>query len=227
MHGVSGGVNWGVISDEVSLENLPRIHDVVRVQRDLDASHQRDRRASCLLLQKPDLVQADSMLAGTSAAQAPGDGVEDLASETLFLDGAVVIASSRHPLARRARVKMESILAHDWILPAEDTSFHQQIGESIRKAGLPLPAARITSYSMLAFPAIVATSNLLGLLPTSLFASGTLSASLNRLPVAMDWVPWPVGVLMRKDMVDRHRLDGLLAILRTVAASARVAVSQR
>lgn len=155
------------------------------------------------------------------------DTTADLQSETLFLDSAVVIASSRHPLTRRSKVNLKALLSHAWILPAEDTSFHQQIAESIRNAGHPLPPARIASYSMLAFPAIVATSDLLGFLPTSLFASGTVSASLQTLPVDMNWVPSPLGVLMRKNMEDPRRVESFLAILRSVAASASGALAQR
>ena len=153
------------------------------------------------------------------------DATSDLNSETLFLDGAVVIASSRHPLARKSRVLLPSLLSHPWILPAEDTSFRQQIEESIRNAGHPLPPARIATYSMLSFPAVVATSDLLGFLPTSLFASGTLSSSLQRLPDEMSWIPSPLGVLTRKNMADPQRVEKLLAILRSVAASANGALT--
>jgi DNA-binding transcriptional LysR family regulator len=147
--------------------------------------------------------------------------VAGLHAETLLLDGAVVIASARHPLARRARVSMQTLQGYPWIVPAEDTSFHEQIAESMRTQGLALPAARITSYSMISFPAIVSTSELLGFLPTSLFASGTLSGALQRLQVDMQWVPSPVGVILREEPAPSPELRRLLEILRSVAASAR------
>lgn len=144
-----------------------------------------------------------------------------LLAETLFLDSAVVIASARHPLVKRSRLTMHALQPYPWILPAEDTAFHEQIGESLRSVGLALPAARIASYSMLAFPAIVSTSDLLGFLPTSLFAAGTMSTSLQRLPVAMDWLPSPVGIVVRAERSDENGLERLLDLLRGVAASAR------
>jgi LysR family transcriptional regulator, regulator for genes of the gallate degradation pathway len=153
------------------------------------------------------------------------ESVRDLDSETLFLDGAVVVASARHPLRKKTRLSLESIQALPWILPAEDTSFYQQIVQSLRTKGLPVPAARIHSYSMLAIPAVIATSEMVGFLPTSMFASGAMSAGLQRLAVDLDWIASPVGVLTHRDRSEKERLSGVLNLLRSVAASARNAVS--
>lgn len=155
------------------------------------------------------------------------DSVSDLESETLFLDGALVVASARHPLGRRARLRMEHLEPYGWILPAEDTTFHKQIAQSLRAAGLSVPPARIKSYSMLAIPAVVSTSELIGFLPTSMFASGGTSAGLQRLAVNFDWIASPVGVLTHRDLPASERLNSLLQILRSVAASARGAIAQR
>jgi LysR family transcriptional regulator, regulator for genes of the gallate degradation pathway len=153
------------------------------------------------------------------------ESVRDLDSETLFLDGAVVVASARHPLRKKTRLSLESIQALPWILPAEDTSFYQQIVQSLRTKGLPVPAARIHSYSMLAIPAVIATSEMVGFLPTSMFASGAMSAGLQRLAVDLDWIASPVGVLTHRDRSEKERLSGVLNLLRSVAASARNAFS--
>jgi DNA-binding transcriptional LysR family regulator len=158
----------------------------------------------------------------------PGDGtVGDLDSETLFLDGAVTIASARHPMARRARLTLEQLQPFGWILPADHTTFYQQIAQSLRATGLSPPKARIMSYSMLAIPAVVATSEMVGFLPTSMFASGAMSAGLQRLPVDFDWIASPVGVLTHRDHQVRERIQSLLGILRSVAASARGATGSR
>jgi len=149
--------------------------------------------------------------------------VPDLQSETLFLDGAVVVASARHPLGRKARLTMEQLMRHPWVLPAEDTSFFLQIAQSMRAVGLSSPPARVRSYSMLAMPAIVSTSEMLGFLPTSMFGTGALSAGLQRLPVDFNWVASPVGVLMHRELAGNELLERLLGILRSVAASAKAA----
>ena len=151
----------------------------------------------------------------------------DLDRETLLLDGAVVIAAARHPLGRRSRLSLGQLLTADWILPAEDTSFHQQIAASLRAAGLTTPLARIHSYSMLAIPAVVSTSELLGFLPTSMFASGAMSSGLQRLAVDFDWHASPVGVMTRRESHMDEQVSQLLTLLRSVAASARGATGQR
>lgn len=149
----------------------------------------------------------------------------DLRQEVLFLDTIVVVTAARHALARLARVDMKTLEHCEWVMPAEDTAFHQQIEASFHRAGLPLPRARVMSYSMVAIPAIVSVSSMIGFLPTSLFAAGGLSASLHRLDVPIEWVPWPIGILMRPDDARQERLQPLLRTLRAVAASARAAVA--
>ncbi len=154
------------------------------------------------------------------------EDTSDLVSETLFLDAGVVIASSRHPLARRSKLSASQLQSWGWIMPAEDTTFYKQIAQSLRASGLSLPPPRIQSFSMLAIPAVVASSQLLGFLPSSMFGSGTLSAGLQRLPVAIDWSAAPVGILKRRDDPVSEPMEAFLQILRSVAASARSALLQ-
>lgn len=150
----------------------------------------------------------------------------DLAGETLFLEAGVVVASTRHPLARRSRVTLQQLQDWHWILPAEETTFYQQVAQSLRASGMALPPARIQTFSLLAIPAVVATSDMLGFLPSSMFGAGTLSTGLQRLPVPIDWTAAPVGVLMRRDEPLADSMQGFLQILRSVAASVREAFSQ-
>lgn len=149
----------------------------------------------------------------------------DLHQELLFLDSIVVITAARHPLARRGRVTPKTLEGAAWVMPAEDTAFHQQLDASFRRAGLPLPRARVLSYSMLGIPAIVSMSAMVGFLPTSLYAVGGLSSSLHRLELPLEWVPWPIGILLRRDAAALEHLQPLLRTLRAVAASARAAVA--
>jgi len=153
------------------------------------------------------------------------EDVPDLQRETLFLDGAVVVAGARHPLGRRPRLTMQQLMDHPWVLPAEDTSFFVQIAQSMRAVGLSPPPSRVRSYSMLSIPAIVSSSEMLGFLPTSMFGSGAMSAGLQRLSVDFNWVASPVGVLMHKEATGDDMLERMLGILRSVAASARAATT--
>lgn len=143
--------------------------------------------------------------------------------ELLFLDTAVVIGSARHALADREKVTLPSLARYRWVLPAEETTFFKQIDQTLRNAGHALPTGSIQSYSMHAIPAIVACSDLLGFLPRSLFAAGTMTHTLRRINVDLQWVPAPVGMLLRGESSEDERLVPLLRTLRSVAASARVA----
>lgn len=155
----------------------------------------------------------------------PEEQCADLHQEVLFLDSAVVITAARHPLAKRSRVTMKQLAAQPWILPGEDTAFHEQLDRTFRQSALQLPRPRVITYSMLSIPAIVSASSVVGFLPTSLFGAGTVSAGLHRLDVVLDWVPSPIGILLRPESVGAEHLQGFLRVMRGVAASARAAVS--
>ncbi len=143
--------------------------------------------------------------------------------ELLCLDSVVVIASARHPLLARRRVDATVLQSHRWVVPAEDTTFHLQIAQSLRAAGRAAPDAVVHSYSMHAIPAIVAASDLLGFLPTSLYAAVANARTLRRVALEMPWVPADIGILARRPTAGEERLQPLLRTLRAVAASARLA----
>jgi DNA-binding transcriptional LysR family regulator len=143
--------------------------------------------------------------------------------EQLFLDTLIVVASSNHELASRKRITADILQSQRWVLPGEDSTFYQQIAQSLRRAGLPMPHGVVHVYAMHAIPAIVATSRLLGFLPASLLAGHASANTLRRLPFDIDWVPAPVGILVKPDIAGDARLQPFLRALRGVAASARVA----
>lgn len=149
----------------------------------------------------------------------------DLVSELLFLDTAAVIASPHHALAARRRVEPQQLLQYRWVVPGEDTTFYQQVSQTLRSAGCAMPQGMVQSYSMHAMPAIVASSDLLGFLPTSLFAAGSMGGKLRRVQVELPWTPAPIGALLRPVATQDERLQPLLRKLRAVAGSARLAVA--
>jgi DNA-binding transcriptional LysR family regulator len=146
--------------------------------------------------------------------------------EQLFLETLTVIASSTHPLASRKRVTADVLQTERWVLPGEDSTFYQQIAQSLRGAGRPMPHGVVHVYAMHAIPAIVATSKLLGFLPSSLFTGHGVASTLRRLPMDMQWIPAPVGILVKKNSADDARLQPFLRALRAVAASARIATGR-
>jgi DNA-binding transcriptional LysR family regulator len=153
----------------------------------------------------------------------PAEECRGLHRELLFLDSLVVIASQKHHLASRRRVDAQSLQLCRWVIPGEDSTFYQQVSQSLHKAGLSTPAGMVQTYTMHAIPAIVAHSDMLGFMPASLFAAGTFGAALRRLPFPLEWEPAAVGVLMREEAARDERLQPFLRTLRAVAASARMA----
>lgn len=123
----------------------------------------------------------------------------DLKVEILFNDSVTVIASEDHPLVtRKSSVNIALLQRYPWILPVEESSFNWQLKESFRKQGIEVRKPKVRSFSTLAIAAMVAQSEMIGFLPTSLYAAGTLSLRLRRVPVRMSWIPFPVGVVALK-----------------------------
>jgi DNA-binding transcriptional LysR family regulator len=160
------------------------------------------------------------MFVGRLPAEAECSG---FVREQLFLDTLIVVASSTHELASRKRITADVLQSERWVLPGEDSTFYQQIAQSLRGAGQPMPRGVVHVYAMHAIPAIVATSKLLGFLPASLFPGHAIAGSLRRLPIDMHWIPAPVGILVKRDVAEDVRLQPFLRALRVVAASARIA----
>lgn len=159
----------------------------------------------------------------------PAEGeIADFRRELLFLDTVVVVCASKHPLAqRRSAVAVKDLVSFPWVMPAEDTSFYQQVAETFRGAGTSSPRGLVQSYSMHAIPAIVASSSLLGFLPASLFAAGTMGQVLRRVPVSLTWTPDPIGVLTRLGARDDEKLQRVMRALRAVAGGAHVPEKSR
>jgi DNA-binding transcriptional LysR family regulator len=146
-----------------------------------------------------------------------------LQRELLFLDTLEVVCSPRHELASRRRVDFDSLQRYRWIVPGEDTTFYQQVAQSLRNAGAAVPLGMVQAYSMHLIPAVVACSSLLGFLPASLYAGGVVGSSLRRVRAAIGWTPAPIGLLMHPAAASEERLQPLLRTLRGVAASAQSA----
>lgn len=139
--------------------------------------------------------------------------------EQLFLDTLVVVASSSHELTSRKRLDPEVLRTERWVLPGEDSTFFQQIAQSLRASGLPMPQGAVHVYAMHAIPAIVATSRLLGFLPASLFPGPSMGGALRKLRLDLPWSPASVGLLIKQGLENDARLHPFLRSLRTAAAS--------
>ena len=92
-------------------KNLPRVHDVVRIQRLLDRAHHVHRTVARFLAQKAHLVQAHAVLTGAGAAQGQG-ALDQLVVQRLgglALGGAVGIDQVAHVEVAVAHVADQEI----------------------------------------------------------------------------------------------------------------------
>lgn len=85
-------------------------------------------------------------------------------------DGCCFVAGRAHRLATRRDLSLEDIGAESWVLPPEGTSVRAQVTEVFARNGVPAPAVRVETQSLLAMKALVERAGFLTWLPPMLFA---------------------------------------------------------
>ena len=76
-------------------------------------------------------------------------------------DDAVVIASARHPVLRRRKVKPEDLLEYRWVLAPEEVGTRQWLERAFLNRGLPAPRVQIETNLILMMPALIERTELL------------------------------------------------------------------
>lgn len=121
-----------------------------------------------------------------------------LPSRRLFADGHRVICGPRHALARRRRVGWADVASYPWLMPTEDTPLRRAVEASFVNAGLPPPAALVTSVSSVANLTLLALTDALGLM------SGVVAERMQRqglvaaLPLTLAPDVGDVGLVWRE-----------------------------
>jgi DNA-binding transcriptional LysR family regulator len=79
------------------------------------------------------------------AWRSPPYSDDSLAFEKLYEDSLVIVAGTRHPLAKRRKVRLAELLKESWVLPEGDIG---PVALSIfRSAGLEIPRGRVLCFS--------------------------------------------------------------------------------
>jgi DNA-binding transcriptional LysR family regulator len=104
----------------------------------------------------------DCMIGRMTPALAGGD----LETRRIFDQTLRVVARSGHPLLRRrGKLALEDLVGWDWILPARSTPTRQAVDRVFVEAGLPVPRARLESYSLQIFQRFLSAGDALAAIP--------------------------------------------------------------
>jgi DNA-binding transcriptional LysR family regulator len=147
----------------------------------------------------------------------PIDADARLVQEVLLYEPIVVIASARHPLARKKRVSYRELAQADWIFPPPDSVVYGPVMELFSQHGLSKPRAAVESTSYLLVRSLLAEDHFVAALPLSVVQRDVNNGDLTVLPAKFPHKPLAVGVTTASDRVLSSAALQLLACLREVA----------
>ncbi|MBI5256584.1 MAG: LysR family transcriptional regulator [Burkholderiales bacterium] len=127
----------------------------------------------------------DAIVSRTHAPDAGLASHEGLRIEWVDSETLVLVASRKHPLARR-RPKAEQLQAHRWVLPPRGSLARRMIDDWFTQAQQPLPEVCIESTSFVTNLRLAASCGLLTLAPQSVVASEGQALGLAVVPAPWD-----------------------------------------
>jgi len=104
-------------------------------------------------------------------------------AEHEFRDRCAIIASSAHPLQRRRKLTIRSLLDQPWVLPPRDSPPRQQFEALVLSLGGSLAPVAVETRSISAIRALVARTQFLAWLPQRLYAADEAAELIRALAV--------------------------------------------
>jgi DNA-binding transcriptional LysR family regulator len=149
---------------------------------------------------------------------APGPEAEDLAQTTLAPDFAVVYCSKRHPLARRKRVTLASLVGERWALAGETGLSHTWLRDRFQEEGLPEPQIALSSAPLELRLRLIASTRLIGLSARATVVDASERLGLTELAVrGLEPLQRRCVVIHRKDAYLSAAALRLMALLKETA----------
>lgn len=144
---------------------------------------------------------------------------QDLQSEILFNDRAFVVASPKHPLARRRRkLELADLVDELWSLPPATTNVAGQlVADAFRSQGLELPQRSVITPAIQVHCGLVATGRYLAVFPASLLQLGLRHMDLKIVPVRWPTRQAPVGITIVKQRALSPTANRFVTVAREVA----------
>jgi DNA-binding transcriptional LysR family regulator len=142
-----------------------------------------------------------------------GAGDRDLHIEKLIQLPVAIVVSPSHPLARKRRLSWPDLLSYPWVLPQRGAPIRTAIDREFTDLGLvpPVPAIESTSFRLI--QAVVAETDMIGVITYEASLAYTRSGELAVLPVKLSG-PLPyIGVITRTPVVS-NALGTFLVTLR-------------
>ena len=137
----------------------------------------------------------------------------DVKEEFLFSNPYAVFVGRQHPLARVRKITLRELAGYDWILPARGAP-RREAFERIFAGSAHSPTVRIETTSSGIYKSILATTNMIALLPT---VDAQLGEALTVLPFDSPALARNDGVASRADWQPTRLHQQFLELLRKQA----------
>jgi DNA-binding transcriptional LysR family regulator len=123
---------------------------------------------------------------------------EDLDVEILFDDPLFVVAGKNSKWHRRRKINAADLINESWALPSYETFVGSIFKEAFQAKGLEPPRVTVSSSSIQAYTALLATGRFLALRPASWLHLHGRSSSEKALPVDLRLRPLNAGIVTLK-----------------------------
>ncbi|MDF8365870.1 LysR family transcriptional regulator [Achromobacter anxifer] len=143
----------------------------------------------------------------------------DTVAQVLYEEPMCICARSEHPLAGQARVSWQQLAAYPWIMPPRGSPARIGLDMLLQRHGL-YPASRIESASALNNMMLMASSDLLSLLPRCVARNPASGREIAILDIELPPVFGPLGIVRHHSLDLSPRMQRLIECLRAEAAEA-------
>ena len=148
----------------------------------------------------------------------PGVMPEDLEAVPLIEDPLCLVVREHHPLLARRRLRLQDLVAADWLLPGPGVAARRSVEGRLAEAGLPPPRVAIEVSSTAAqMSRLLVHSDLVSILTESQL-QGMAGEGLVALPMADARFLRTIGALTRKGAVLPPLAQRFLELLRETSA---------
>jgi DNA-binding transcriptional LysR family regulator len=117
----------------------------------------------------------------------------------LLEEAPVVVAGIANPVLLKHGLALEDIFSDRWLLPPAGTPELRSIEAAFHAAGLPLPVNSIRMASMIATATLVASTNMLAVVPESMFRYFSKFQVMGQVDVQLRAAVEPYGLINAND----------------------------
>jgi DNA-binding transcriptional LysR family regulator len=114
-----------------------------------------------------------------------GDPPDDLEQTHLLDERLLVVAGGRHAWARAPSMRFADLAERPWVLAPAGTAVHALVAAAYRAEGVEMPAAAVTTFSMLLRLQLLSAGDFVTVFPESLVRNGAGMWDLAVLPLTL------------------------------------------